>query len=62
MKVYYFDVFAKAEPIRMMLSMANVPYEDVRVNGEKFKEMKESGVLEYGHLPMLELDDGTKLF
>ena len=62
MKVVYFDLFARAEPIRMMLSYAKVPFEDVRINGEQLKTMKEEGQLEYGQVPYLELDDGTKLF
>ena len=48
MKVYYFDLFARAEPIRMMLSKAGVAYEDIRVTGESWKELKESGKCPYG--------------
>ena len=62
MKVVYFDVFAKAEPMRMLLSHAKVPFEDVRINMDQFKAMKEEGQLEYGQVPYVELDDGTKLF
>jgi len=61
MKVYYFDIYGKAEAIRMLLSKAGVAFEDVRVSGESWAELKGSGTLEYGQVPMVELDDGTKL-
>ena len=61
LNLYYFDVFARAEPIRMMLSHAKIPFNDIRINGETMKTMKEDGTLEYGQVPMLELEDGTKL-
>ena len=58
MKVYYFDIYGRAEAMRMMLWKAGVAYEDVRV-GANFVELKPT--LEYGQVPQLELDDGTKL-
>jgi len=33
MKFYYFDLYARGEPIRMMLAKAGVEYEDIRVSG-----------------------------
>ena len=61
MKLYYLDIFAKGEPIRMMLTHAKIPFEDCRITGEIQKTMKADGLLEYGQLPMLELEDGTRL-
>ena len=60
-KVHYFDLYARAEPTRMMLSKAGVAFEDIRVTGDSWKELKESGKLEYGQIPMVELEDGTRL-
>ena len=33
MKVYYFDIYAKGEPIRMSLWKAGVEFEDCRLTG-----------------------------
>ena len=59
-KIHYFDLMARAEPIRMMLSKKGIPFEDCRHTGEDWKAFKESGVLEFGQMPMLEID-GLKL-
>ena len=60
-KVYYFDIFGKAEPIRMLLSKAGVAFEDVRLTDEQLAGLKAEGALDYGQVPMVELDDGTRL-
>jgi len=59
MKLYYFDLFARAEPMRMALWKAGVAYEDIRVTGDSWKALKDGGSLEFGQIPVLELDDGT---
>ena len=55
-KITYFDLFARAEPIRMALWKAGVEFEDNRVAGADFMALKTSGELEFGQLPMLEID------
>merc|ERR1712166_452268 len=60
-KLYYFAIYGRAEPIRMALTLGGVEFEDHRVNHEESKALKESGKLEFGQMPMLELDDGTCL-
>jgi hypothetical protein len=60
-KLYYFDFYGKAEPIRMLLSKAGVKFEDIRITDELFAELKKEGVLDYEQVPMVELDDGTRL-
>ena len=60
MKLYYFDMPGRAEPARIMLSMAGTPFEDVRFTREEwmstYKQQSPSG-----QCPFLELDDGTKM-
>jgi glutathione S-transferase len=61
MKLYYFDLYGKAECIRMTLYKAKVEFEDIRVSGDSWKELKESGKCPFGQVPLLELTDGTCL-
>ena len=60
-KLYYFDIFGRAESFRMLLWKYGVQFEDCRINKEQMEEMKTAGKLEYGQLPAFELDDGTML-
>ena len=60
-KLYYFDLYGRAEAARMAMVYSGVQFEDIRVTGDSWKALKESGNLEFGSVPMLELDDGTKL-
>ncbi len=55
-KLYYFDVYARGEPIRMLLHMSNVEFEDVRFSMPGFKELKEKRpeLMEFGQVPVLE--------
>lgn len=56
MKLYYFDVYGRAEPIRMLLNHKKIEFEDVRINKEQMLAMKEAGNLEFGQLPVVEFD------
>ena len=58
-KLYYFDLYARAEPIRMALTKAGVEFEDVRLTGQSWMDFKPK--CEFGQLPILELEDGTML-
>ena len=58
MKIYYYDIFGRAESIRMILSHAKVHLEEVKINGEKLADMKVFGVLEFGQVPLLETANG----
>ena len=40
MKVFYFDLFARGEPIRMALAKAGVEFEDHRMTGEAWMALK----------------------
>ncbi|KAI0988407.1 hypothetical protein GJ496_003255 [Pomphorhynchus laevis] len=54
-RLIYFDVKGKGEAIRLLFAAANVDFEDVRVNADKWKEIKDSTPT--GLLPLLEVDD-----
>ena len=54
-------MFGKAEPLRMCLHKAGVVWEDVRVTGDSWLELKASGKLEFNQVPMLELPNGERL-
>ena len=54
--LYYFDVYARAEPLRIILNHAKVAFEDVRLNGEGFAALKAEKNLEFGQIPALEID------
>ena len=60
MKVTYFDLYARAEPIRMMLWKAGVEFEDERLDHTgadgKWPEMKPN--TPHQCLPIITLDDG----
>ena len=45
----------------MTLAKANVKFEDIRVTGDSWKELKATGKCFFDQLPLLELDDGTCL-
>ena len=60
-KLYYFDLYGRAEVSRQALTLSGTAFEDIRVSGDSWKELKESGKCEFGSVPVLELDDGTRL-
>lgn len=62
LKVYYFNIAGKGEPIRLACEYGKLNWEDVRVSGNEFAAMKDSKKLDFGQLPALEVDDSTMLF
>ena len=55
-KLYYFDAYAIAEQIRMALTHAKVEFEDIRIKREELPKLKEELNLEFGQLPVVEMD------
>ena len=62
MKVYYFPVYARGEPIRMMLTHAKQPFEDNRIQMGDWGSMKNNtSMFEFGQMPMVELENGQRI-
>ena len=61
MKLYYFDIYGRAESIRMLAAHAKLPLENDFLADGKFMKLKEEGVLEFGQVPMLTTEDGKNL-
>lgn len=55
-KVHYFGGYGRGEALRMCLWLAKQEYEDVAYTFESLKQAKESGILEFGQLPVVECD------
>ena len=47
-KLVYFPIMGRAEPIRMLLTHAGTDFEDERLSFEAFRLMKQIRTLEYG--------------
>ena len=60
-KLYYFGIYGKAEPIRMLLSYAGANFEDCRLTQEEFRKMKAKGDLPGGQVPVYIDEQGNKL-
>lgn len=61
-KLLYFDIKGKGEPIRMLCSYANYPLEDYRFQSrEEFLHLKNSGQLTFGQVPALVINDGETM-
>ena len=61
-KLYYFPLRARAEPIRMMLAHAGMPYEDEIIIFDEWPAIKEAReICPFGQLPTLKLPDGHVL-
>eukprot|EP01031_Cornospumella_fuschlensis_P031392 gene31392-37945_t len=62
LKLYYFNIAGVGEIIRLACAYGNLPFEDVRLSGDQFRQMRDEGKLTFGQLPALQVDDNTFLF
>jgi len=61
LKLYYFGIAAKGEPIRLALKHAGLEFEDFRFKDyQEFLAMKASGELMFGQVPALEVVNGDR--
>mmetsp|Transcript_7261 Transcript_7261/g.15708 ORF Transcript_7261/g.15708 Transcript_7261/m.15708 type:complete len:229 (-) Transcript_7261:65-751(-) len=58
LKLLYFDIRGKGEPIRLALAYAGLDFEDCRLSREAFMQMKTSGELRFGQVPALVVTQG----
>ena len=59
LKLYYFNIKGKGEPIRLFCAYAGLELDDHRfASRDEFTALKESGKIAFGQVPMLEIDDG----
>ena len=58
-KVHYFELYGRAEMTRLALHYLGVEFENVFHAGEAWAAFKPE--TPFGQMPVLELDDGTKL-
>ncbi len=61
MRLIYFPFAGRGEAIRDALRIGGVEFEDVRVTGPEFHAMRAAGELPFDTLPVLILDDGTRI-
>lgn len=56
LKLTYFDSPGRAEPIRVALFLAKLPFEDHRLKFPEFAALREQGAFPLGAVPVLEVD------
>ena len=57
-QLYYWPIPGRAEAARVALSLANLDWEDIEIDGAMFSKMKEEGVLPWGMVPFLNTPEG----
>ena len=56
LKLYYFNIKGKGEPIRLMCAYAGWDLEDVRfAHRDEFTQLQQDGTLPFGQVPLLEV-------
>ena len=56
-RLHYFDIWGRAEMIRILLHHAKVEYENVIIDGEGLNKLRAEGAVEFEQIPMLEIGD-----
>ena len=58
-ELIYFESPGYAEPTRLCLEISQVSWKNTTVDWDGFQELKDSGELPYGYLPILKTPQGT---
>ncbi|GKY96608.1 hypothetical protein MPSEU_000620400 [Mayamaea pseudoterrestris] len=58
-KLTYFDIAGRAEPIRLALVLSNTPFDDERLSREEWQSFKPK--TPYGQLPVMTIDNGEPM-
>uniref|UniRef100_A0A7S4SC41 Glutathione transferase n=1 Tax=Ditylum brightwellii TaxID=49249 RepID=A0A7S4SC41_9STRA len=62
-KLEYFAIAGVAEKVRLALTCAKIPFDDIRINfAEWMGEDSRKKTAKYGQLPILTLKDGTEIY
>lgn len=56
LRLTYFDSAGRAEPVRIALFIAGIPFEDRRLKFPEFSALRAEGAFPLGSLPVLEID------
>lgn len=56
LQLTYFDGPGRAEPLRIALTIANIPFEDHRIKFPEFAALREQGAFPLGSVPVLSVD------
>ncbi|GFR53153.1 hypothetical protein Agub_g15873 [Astrephomene gubernaculifera] len=59
LKLYYFELPGRAEVARLCLTIGNIPFEEVIIDGNNWPEYKPK--TPFGQVPVLELPDGKMI-
>ncbi|CDW89050.1 glutathione s-transferase [Stylonychia lemnae] len=56
-KLHYFNIYGRIEPIRMLLNHAKVPYTENLISYQDWPKFKTSGICEFEQIPVVEIGD-----
>jgi len=62
LKLYYFNIPGKGEPIRLACAYGGVELDDFRMHANEFHDLKVSGKLAFGQVPALSVNDDQMIF
>ncbi|CAG9334110.1 unnamed protein product [Blepharisma stoltei] len=54
--VHYFDIYGRADVIRMILHYAGAAFEDHKIQFQEWPQLKGSGFAEFSQLPIVDVD------